>query len=119
MLENDLIIKIKNQAIAVTFEEVMQVINDNYLYTPTSFVNGALENQASTNEGSCKIFSFAKLHALSQEQTLNCFGHYYRDDVLGNPATNDHGNIRSFINSGWSGIHFSSQVLKPIANNHL
>ena len=49
MLENDLIIKIKNQAIDVTFEEVMQVINDNYLYTPTSFVNGVLDNQASTN----------------------------------------------------------------------
>tara|TARA_B110000238_G_scaffold95581_1_gene104363 strand:- start:240 stop:578 length:339 start_codon:yes stop_codon:yes gene_type:complete len=112
MLENDLIIKIKNQTIDVTFEEVMQVINDNYLYTPTSFVNGVLENQASTNEGSCKIFYFAKLHDLSQEQTLNCFGHYYRDDVLGNPSAADHGNIRNFINSGWPGIQFPSQVLR-------
>ena len=112
MLENDLIIKIKNQTIEVTFEEVMQVINDNYLYTPTSFVNGVLENQASTNEGSCKIFYFAKLHDLSQEQTLNCFGHYYRHDVLGNPSAADHGNIRNFINSGWPGIQFPSKVLR-------
>ncbi|MCJ8318502.1 MAG: HopJ type III effector protein [Colwellia sp.] len=112
MLENKLILKIKQQPLNVNFDEVIQVIEDNYQYTPTLFINGALENQASTNEGSCKIFSFAKLHALSQEQTLNCFGRYYREDVLGYPNGTDHGNIRNFINSGWDGLKFSSLALK-------
>jgi len=112
MLESELILKIKQKPLSVNFEEVMQVIQDNYQYTPTQFINGTIENQASTNEGSCKIFSFAKLHALSQEQTLNCFGRYYREDVLRNPNGKDHGNIRNFINSGWDGIKFSSLALK-------
>ena len=112
MFENELLVKIKNQPTEVTFEEVMQVINDNYQYTPTSFINGALENQASKNEGSCKIFSFATLHNLNEEQTLNCFGRYYREDVLGNPEGDDHGNIRHFISSGWHGIKFTSLALK-------
>ncbi len=115
MLENQLIVKIKQQPESITFEQVMQVITDNYHYTPTSFVNGALENQASSNEGSCKIFSFAQMHALTQAQTLNCFGRYYREDVLGNPNGDDHGNIRNFINSGWQGIKFLSLALS--ANN--
>lgn len=115
MLENELILKIKQQPLSVNFEEIMEVIQDNYQYTPTSFINGALENQASTNEGSCKIFAFAKLHSLTQNETLACFGHYYREDVLGNPKGADHGNIRNFINSGWDGISFISLALK--ANN--
>ena len=115
MLEKQLIIKIKQQPTTVSFEEVMQVINDHYQYTPASFVNGVLENQASTNEGSCKIFCFAKMHGLSQEQTLNCFGRYYREDVLGNLNGKDHGNIRNFISSGWGGVIFSTPVL--IANS--
>jgi len=111
LLENELLTKIKQQASEVSFEEVMQVINDNYQYSPVSFVNGTLKNQASTNEGSCKIFSFAKLHFLNKEQTLACFGRYYRDDVLGKPNGSDHGNIRNFISSGWDGIKFTSLAL--------
>jgi len=114
MLESELIVKIKQSPLSVQFDEVMQVIEDYYQYTPTMFINGSLENQASTNEGSCKIFTFANLHALSQEQTLNCFGLYYREDVLGNPNGDDHGNIRNFISSGWDGIKFSSLALRLV-----
>lgn len=95
----------------VSFDDVINIITSNYQYTPTTFSNGEVVNEAGTNEGSCKIFTFSKLHKLSKEQTLACFGKYYRDDVLGNPEGNDHGNIRNFMISGWEGIHFSSEAL--------
>ena len=78
--------KIIEQGDTVEFTEVMQVIADNYQYTASRFSNGELINIAGTNEGSCKIFAFAQLHALSEQQTLSCFGLYYRDDVLQNPS---------------------------------
>jgi hypothetical protein len=52
------------------------------------------------------------LNNLNQEQTLACFGDYYREDVLKNPEGNDHGNIRNFMNTGWNGIKFEDQALQ-------
>lgn len=99
----------------ISFEHVMAVINENYAYTPATFSNGDVVNEAGTNEGSCKIFAFAQLNEFSEQQTLACFGIYYRDDVLKNPEGNDHGNIRNFIKTGWQGIRFNSVAL--IANS--
>ena len=96
----------------VEFEQVMQVISDNYTYQPCAFVNGDINNESGTNEGSCKIFSFAQLNNLNIEQTLACFGRYYRDDVQKHPDGNDHGNIRNFIKTGWQGIEFNGLALK-------
>ena len=80
--------KIQND-IPVTFNETISVIADNFHYTATEFSNGLGEhtcvNAAGTNEGSCKIFAFAKLHQLNQQQTLCLFGDYYRLDVLNDP----------------------------------
>jgi len=98
----------------VSFEQVMQVISDNYSYTPSSFTNGELLNELGTNEGSCKVFYFAKLNGLTEQQTLACFGRYYRVDVLQNPKGNDHGNIRNFINTGWQAVEFKSVALNVI-----
>lgn len=98
----------------IEFEQVMAVIEKNYHYQPSMFSNGELFNDAGTNEGSCKIFYFAQLNELNQEQTLSCFGRYYREDVLANPTGNDHGNIRNFLKMGWQGIEFKSQALRPI-----
>ena len=95
----------------IEFEQVMQVINDNYSYQPTSFINGEITNDAGTNEGSCKIFYFAQLNKLDEQQTLACFGRYYREDVLNNPEGDDHGNIRNFMKTGWAGIKFEQTVL--------
>ena len=97
----------------VEFSEVMQVITDNYQYTPTRFSNGDLINEAGTNEGSCKLFAFAKLQTLSEAQTLACFGTYYRDDVLKNPQGIDHNNIRNFISLGWTGVLAEHLALVP------
>ncbi|MDO6462391.1 HopJ type III effector protein [Granulosicoccaceae sp. 1_MG-2023] len=95
----------------IEFDHVMQLIGEHYQYTPTAFKNGTLHNAAGQNEGSCKVFAFARLHNLNKEQTLALFGRYYRDDVLGNPDGQDHGNIRNFMQHGWDGIEFEGEAL--------
>lgn len=103
----------------VEFDQVINAIANNYSYTPGNFSNGKgadrIENSAGSNEGSCRIFAFAKLNQLDKISTLACFGHYYREEVLKNPNGNDHANIRNFIRDGWDGITFDQQVLKPKA----
>lgn len=99
---------------SVRFAETLAVISDHYTYEPTAFKNGAIENAAGHNEGSCKIFAFAKLNDLNETQTLSLFGDYYRIDVLENPAATDHQNIRQFMQYGWAGIVFENTALKPL-----
>jgi len=65
------------------------------------------------SNGSCKIFSYAKLHQLSQQATLNAFGDFYTVDVLENPDSDEHANIRNFIKTGWEGIQFEGTALQP------
>lgn len=98
---------------SITFADTMAVIDAAYVFTPAAFTNGALRNDAGQNNGSCKLFAFAHLHGLSEQQTLACFGAYYRDDVLKNPAGVDHQNIRNFMQTGWAGIHFDRMPLQP------
>lgn len=114
MSKSQLLTQLSSNADEVSFEQVMQVISANYSYTPASFKNGELFNEAGTNEGSCKIFYFAKLNELTEQQTLACFGRYYREDVLQNPEGSDHGNIRNFINTARQGIEFHSIALKDL-----
>jgi hypothetical protein len=106
---------IKSNPEATEFQEVIDIIDANYHYTPVSFTNGPADdciiNEAGKNEGSCKIFSFAQKHRLNELQTLNCFGRYYREDVLKHPDNTDHANIRSFIRHGWKNIHFQNSAL--------
>ncbi len=103
--------KIKSNPAEVEFSDTIAVIDDTYTFAPTSFSNGPLENQAGENSGSCKIFAFAQRRSLSEQQTLHCFGSYYRDDVLKNPDGDNHQNIRNFMKTGWSGIEFNSEPL--------
>jgi hypothetical protein len=107
-----LIIKIKSKPSEIEFNEVIDVINNNYTYQACEFKNGELTNAKQTNEGSCKVFSFAQLNLLSEQETLACFGQYYRDDVVKNPNGDDHGNIRNFMKTGWEGIHFPHSALQ-------
>ena len=98
---------------SIAFNETIAVIDAHYDFTPTAFKNGDQQNEAGQNNGSCKVFSFAKMHGLTREQTLHCFGSYYRDDVLNNPQGTDHQNIRNFIKTGWDGIVFQGDALTP------
>lgn len=96
----------------IEFKQVMGLIEQHYEYTPTSFRNGPeVSNRAGTNEGSCKIFSFAQLEGLSENDTLACFGAFYREEVLAQPDTDNHGNIRAFMKFGWNGIEFDGVAL--------
>ena len=96
---------------SITFQDTINVIEENYDFEPTAFKNGNQHNNAGENNGSCKVFSFAKLQNLSKEATLACFGSYYFEDVLNNPEGNDHQNIRNFMQFGWDGIHFEGEAL--------
>ena len=113
---DELIDKLRNAPETVEFQEVINVIDKYYIYTPASFTNGpddsAVINKPGENEGSCKIFSFAQINKLDQMQTLNCFGRYYRDDVLKNPEGTDHQNIRTFIRHGWEHVNFEKTALE-------
>jgi hypothetical protein len=104
-----------NNNLPVSFDETIAIITENYHYHPTEFINGLQEhtliNQAGTNEGSCKIFAFAKIHQLDQQHTLNLFGEYYRLDVLNDPQGTGHQNIRNFMKYGWEGISFKGEAL--------
>lgn len=111
MTVNDFLTQIKANT-PVNFSDTMAVISENYAYQPTAFRNGLLENAAGQNEGSCKIFAFARLHGLTEVQTLQLFGDYYRIDVLENPNATDHQNIRQFMQHGWSGISFENEALQ-------
>jgi len=104
--------QLKTSSENIEFDQVMSVITDHYDYTPSAFSNGSTFNDAGQNEGSCKIFAFARINGLSEQQTLSCFGKYYREDVLGNPDGDDHANIRQFIENGWSGINFETSALQ-------
>lgn len=100
----------------IEFSETIAIIAEHFDYQPTEFSNGLqdpLVNQAGQNEGSCKIFAFAKIHHLTPEQTLGLFGGYYRKDVLEHPEATDHQNIRRFICDGWAGIRFNGEALRP------
>jgi len=96
----------------IQFKDVIAFIDENYDFTPTKFTNGNAVNEAGQNNGSCKVFSFAQLNDLSQQETLNLFGEFYREDVLKNPDGADHQNIRNFMQTGWEGISFEGKALQ-------
>lgn len=103
--------QLENAPQEIEFKDVIAFIDEHYDFTPTKFTNGNTVNEANQNNGSCKIFSFAKLNDLSKEETLNLFGEFYREDVLKNPEGTDHQNIRNFMESGWEGISFEGNAL--------
>lgn len=106
--------KIRNHE-KVGFDDSMQIIAKSYDYQPVEFINGLADDQvvnpAGSNEGSCKIFAFAKINQLTEEQTLSLFGDYYWQEVLNDPHGSGHQNIRHFMKYGWAGIQFKGQAL--------
>lgn len=96
---------------SLTFKEVIEFIESRYEHTPTAFRNGEAYNEATQNQGSAKVFTFAQLNNLSQEDTLFLFAEHYQV-VLSTPDAADHQNIRQFIANGWQGITFEGEALK-------
>lgn len=108
---NEFLQRLRNSPEQIEFTDTMAVIEGAYTFMPTKFTNGDTVNNPDQNNGSCKIFAFGLLNKLSEQQTLACFGSYYRDDVVKNPNNNDHQNIRNFMSTGWQGIQFDGQAL--------
>ena len=96
----------------IEFPDVIALINSLYTYIPTGFRNHEIYNEAGQNTGSCKLFAFARLHELNQQQTLALFGSYYRANVLRTPDGNSHPNIRQFMKTGWDEIEFDGVPLR-------
>lgn len=111
---NDFLKKLTDAPDSIDFTDTIAVIDALYDFTPATFQNGEQLNPAGQNNGSCKLFAFARLHKLSQQQTLYCFGNYYRD-VLKTPNATDHANIRNFMKYGWDGVEFDTLPLQPKA----
>jgi len=99
----------------VSFQDSIAAITEAYDYTPTRFSNGGVVNEAGTNEGSCKLFYFAKMHRLSEPQTLALFGDYYWKDVLEHPDADNHANIRAFMRQGWAQVEYEGEALRAKA----
>lgn len=104
--------KLNDAPESIAFTDTMAAVEAAYDFTPAAFTNGSLRNEAGQNSGSCKLFAFALLNKLNEQQTLACFGAYYRDDVLKHPEGTDHQNIRNFMKTGWAGVKFDSTPLK-------
>ncbi|HEY8609094.1 MAG TPA: HopJ type III effector protein [Noviherbaspirillum sp.] len=113
MTLDDFLHRVRTQPATIEFSDTMGVIDTHFAFTPTAFVNGAVRNEAGQNNGSCKLLAFARLHGLDAQQTLACFGAYYRQDVLGSPGGSDHQNIRNFMKTGWDGVRFEADALQP------
>lgn len=109
MKEEDFIEKVRLGE-EVNFSELMNMIAENFHYTPSSFINGDLVNNENENQGSAKLFSFAFINKLSKDEALKCFGEHYKT-VLESPNGDTHYNIRSFMKSGWKGLKFEKTVL--------
>ena len=98
------------QAGEAQFTDVIAFIEARYTHTPTAFQNGQQHNAATENQGSAKVFSFARLNNLDQQQTLSLFAEHYAS-VLASPEATDHQNIRQFMQNGWDGIKFEGTAL--------
>ena len=103
--------KLKESPENVAFSETIELIEAHYDFTPTSFVNGDLANEAGENSGSCKVFAFAKAQSLSKAEALACFGAFYFEEVLNDPTGTGHQNIRNFINHGFDGLTINGAAL--------
>ncbi|MFD2874134.1 HopJ type III effector protein [Mucilaginibacter ximonensis] len=105
---NTLLDKLKGGLLS--FKDVIEFIEAHYQHTPTAFKNGEAFNEATQNQGSAKVFAFAKLNNLSKDDTLHLFAEHYKA-VLDTPEGTDHQNIRQFMAHGWEGIVFEGRAL--------
>ena len=92
------------------FADVLAFIEARYQHNPTAFQNGTQFNAATENQGSAKVFSFAKIEGLNAEETLSLFAEHYAS-VLATPEGTDHQNIRQFMQNGWDGVKFEGEAL--------
>ena len=93
----------------VTFEEVIELIDESYETGLLEFKNGDIVNAQGENVGSAKVLSYAALSNLDKETTLKLWGQYYRETVA-DPDGDSHANIRNFMKTGWEGVPFENGI---------
>lgn len=93
----------------LTFEEVMEMIDEHFEDGLIEFKNGDILNAAGENMGSAKILSYAALAQMDKDTTLKLWGQYYRE-VLADPDGDSHQNIRNFMKYGWDGVPFENGI---------
>ncbi len=113
MNTESLLSQLESSPESLDFKDVIAVIESSYVFSPTGFQCGEIHNAAGSNEGSCKILAFAKLHNIAAQQTPYLFGHFYRDEVLKDPNGESHANIRNFLKHGWEQVVFDDEPLRP------
>ncbi|RZL37948.1 MAG: HopJ type III effector protein [Pedobacter sp.] len=104
----ELLASLKSESIQ--FSDVIIFIEKYYHHQPTAFKNGEAVNESTQNQGSAKVFGFAQINQLDQDDTLLLFAEHYQA-VKENPEGTDHQNIRQFLANGWSGIIFEGEPL--------
>jgi hypothetical protein len=94
----------------IAFSAVIEFIETYYKHQPTAFKNGDAYNESTQNQGSAKVFAFAKINNISAADTLYLFAEHYQS-VLANLTATDHQNIRQFMAHGWPGVVFEGEAL--------
>jgi hypothetical protein len=94
----------------IPFSAVIEFIETYYKHQPTAFKNGDAYNESTQNQGSAKVFAFAKINNISAADTLYLFAEHYQS-VLANLTATDHQNIRQFMAHGWPGVVFEGEAL--------
>lgn len=82
-----------------SFADTVSFIEEHYHYRASGFDNGPVRNDASENQGSCKVLAMALDLGLSDSQALQCFAEHYQA-VLTHPDGSDHANIRALREHG-------------------
>jgi hypothetical protein len=103
--------KLTSSPNAILFSETMQVIDENYTFSPTAFSNGEINNKEGENSGSCKLFAFAIHQKFTKQETLFCFAEHYKN-VLEDSTGTSHQNIRNFMKTGFEGLNFENEALQ-------
>ncbi len=99
---------------SLALDDTLAVIDSMYDFTPVAFSNGDLHNAAGEAVRSCRMYAFARRHGLTEAQTLRCFGEHYRE-VLADPDGTSHRTIRIFMKTGFAGLRYSADPLRPNA----
>ena len=109
-MTSHLLTQITTDPTSLVFADVIASIDQAYRFTPAAFSNGNVDNTDQQNQGSAKVLAFARLHGLSESQTLACWAEHYRA-VVKNPEGSDHQNIREFMRCGWAGVALPADCL--------
>ena len=97
-------LKIIRSESEISFSDFIELIDNEYCFSNIAFENGNILNSINENQGSAKVFCFGRMHSLSKQETLKCFGEHYKSVLESPEDTKSHLNIRSFIENSWKGL---------------